>query len=129
MVLRIPDPGTARGFVTQHTPFWFHVFYHRWVMKRPLAGKPGYAPYPTYYHPVISRRGLEDYARRQHLRCQGLFSDDFVVDGRGLAGVAFRTAARVLSLLSGGRLTSRYNDLVYLLVKSDTGEAPAAGNS
>jgi SAM-dependent methyltransferase len=117
MVLRVPDPGTARGFVTRNTPFWFHVLYHRWVMKRPMAGKPGYAPYPTYYDPVIFMSGMQAYAHANGLRCHGLFADKFVRDGKGIAGVCFRAGARVIELLSLGRLTSQYNDLVYLLEK------------
>jgi SAM-dependent methyltransferase len=117
LVVRVPDPDTARALVTRHTPFWFHVLYHRWVMKRPLAGTPGYAPYPTYYHPVISRGGMRAYAHVNGLRCRGLFADKFVRDGKGLAGVCFRAGARVIDVLSLGRYTSQYNDLVYILEK------------
>lgn len=118
LVLRIPDPGTARGLVTRRTPFWAHVFYHRWVMKLPNAGKPGYAPYPTYYHPVISQAGMRDYARISGLRCRNIYSDDFVRDGKGIAGMAFRFGAWVVDLLSFGRYTSRYNDLIYIFEKA-----------
>lgn len=118
LVLRIPDPDTARGFVTRHTPFWFHVFYHRWVMKLPKAGTPGHAPYPTYYHPVISRRGIQVHAREQGLRCREIYSDDFARDGKGLAGHLFRNGAKLVELLSFGRFTSRYNDLIYIFEKN-----------
>jgi SAM-dependent methyltransferase len=117
LVLRIPDFGTARALITRHTPFWFHVFYHRRVMKVPMAGTPGHAPYPTYYHPVISQTGLRAYARQSRLRCLSIYSDDFARDGKGLSGVLFRAGSRIIDLLSFGRYTSRYSDLIYIFEK------------
>jgi SAM-dependent methyltransferase len=118
LILRVPDPDTARGFVTRRTPFWFHVIYHRWVMKQPNAGKPGYAPYPTYYHSVISKRGMAEYAQRHSLRWRAAYSDNFVRDGKGLAGAFFRACAKGVSWLTLQRYTSNYNDLVYILEKA-----------
>jgi SAM-dependent methyltransferase len=121
LVVRVPDPNTARGFVTRNTPFWFHVLYHRWVMKRKMAGKPGYAPYRTYYHAVISLSGMQAYAQASGLRFQAVFADEFVRDGKGMAGVLFRAGARLIDTLSLGRYTSRYSNLVYLLEKQAGG--------
>jgi hypothetical protein len=86
-------------------------------MKRPKAGTPGYAPYPTYYHPVISKHGMQAYANSRGLEWVAIFSDNFVRDGKGLAGILFRSGARLLELLTFGRYTSQYNDLVYMLRK------------
>jgi ubiquinone/menaquinone biosynthesis C-methylase UbiE len=117
LVVRVPEPNTARGFVTRNTPFWFHVLYHRWVMKRETAGKPGYAPYRTYYHAVISLKGMQAYAQASGLRCQAVFADKYDREGKGIAGVLFRTGARLIDALSLGRITSQYSNLVYLLEK------------
>jgi len=92
--------------------------YHRWVMKKPLAGKPGHAPYPTFYHPVISRAGIREFAGRRRLTFKAIYADTFVRDGKGIAGLVFRTGARIVELLSLGRFTSRYNDLIYIFEKS-----------
>lgn len=118
LVIRVPDPDTARGLVTRVSPFWFHVLYHRLVMKRPLAGTPGHAPYPTYYNPVISKAGMRAYASSHGLEWQAIYSDTFVRDGKGIAGVIFRSGARLIDVMSLGRFTSSYNDLVYILKKS-----------
>ena len=75
-------------------------------MKIPAAGTPGYAPYPTYYHPVISQSGLRAYARQSRLRCLSIYSDDFVRDGKGLIGVLFRAGSSMIDLLSFGRYTA-----------------------
>jgi SAM-dependent methyltransferase len=118
LILRVPDPQTARGFITRRTPFWFHVIYYRWVMKRPNAGKPGYAPYPTYYHPVISKRGMVEYAQLHDLKWLAAYSDNFVRDGKGVSGALFRMCAKLISWLSLHRYTSDYNDLIYILEKA-----------
>jgi SAM-dependent methyltransferase len=117
LVIRVPDPDTARGLVTRVTPFWFHVLYHRLVMKRPLAGTPGHAPYPTHYHPVISISGMRAYARSRGLEWRAIYADTFVRDGKGIAGAVFRTGAKLIDVASLGRFTSSYNDLVYMLKK------------
>ncbi len=117
LVIRIPDPETARGLVTRATPFWFHVFYHRRVMKIANAGKPGYAPYPTHYHPVISAGGLSKYLREHHLVCMARYADSFAKDGHGVAGRVFRGGARAIDLLTLGRNTSAYSDVMYFIRK------------
>jgi SAM-dependent methyltransferase len=117
LVLRVPDPHTARGLVTSATPFWFHVFYHRVVMKRPTAGKPGHAPYPTYYHPVISESGMSRFAKMHGLSCHARLVDSFARDGRGIAGVVFRLGARMVHVITAGHYTSEYSDIVYLFRK------------
>lgn len=118
LVLSIPDPQTARGLATRVTPFWFHVFYHRWVLKRKLAGTPGHAPYPTYYHRVIWRKGLAAFARERKLVCLAVYADTFARYGSGIGGLLFRTAARLLDGLSAGHFTSRYNNLTYVFQKT-----------
>ena len=89
LVVRVPDPDTARGLVTRNTPFWFHVLYHRWVMKRPKAGTPGYAPYPTYYHPVISKRGMQAYASSRGLEWVAIFPTTSCATARDWRGFCF----------------------------------------
>jgi SAM-dependent methyltransferase len=123
LVIRIPDPDTARALVTKVTPFWFHVFYYRWVMKRPNAGKPGHAPYPTHYHAVISQSGMSAFAGNNRLVCIGRYADTFARDGKGLPGMMFRFGARIIDVLSLGSRTSRYNDVIYLFKKQPA--APA----
>lgn len=117
LILRIPDPDTARALVTRNTPLAFHVFYYRHVMGRPLAGTPGHAPYETFYHPIISKVGMQRFAVLHALRWRGLFADEFVRDGKGMLGFCFRAGARLVSAASFGRFTNRYNDLVYLFEK------------
>ncbi|MDH3264987.1 MAG: class I SAM-dependent methyltransferase [Paracoccaceae bacterium] len=46
-VVRGPDPRSMKGVITDLTPHWVHVRFHRHVLGRPNAGKPGFAPFPT----------------------------------------------------------------------------------
>jgi SAM-dependent methyltransferase len=46
-VVRGPNPRSMKGVVTDLTPHWVHVAFHRHVLGRPNAGKPGFAPFPT----------------------------------------------------------------------------------
>src|SRR5690606_33965359 len=41
LILRIPDPKSVYGFLSRLTPFWFHVFYKRFIAGIKTAGKPG----------------------------------------------------------------------------------------
>lgn len=62
LVLRGPDPRSMKGVVTALTPHAVHVAFHRYVLQRPNAGKPGFAPFPTEMEadagPDLLRRAL-----------------------------------------------------------------------
>lgn len=61
LVLLIPDRNSVFGFITRITPFWFHVFYKKYIANHPNAGKPGHDPFPTFYDKIVSRRGIHNY--------------------------------------------------------------------
>lgn len=44
IIIKIPDPYSVQGYITRITPYWFHVFYYRFILGHKTAGKPGYAP-------------------------------------------------------------------------------------
>jgi SAM-dependent methyltransferase len=117
LLLKLPDRNTVFGFLTNATPFWFHVLYHRYVLGRRNAGRPGYGPYPTYYDSVVSRPGIRKF-------CE---SHDFAIaEERGLCtyGVERHLRAKLIRLvamsfgaLSLGVLPWRHNNLTYVLMK------------
>ncbi|HVL58594.1 MAG TPA: class I SAM-dependent methyltransferase [Burkholderiaceae bacterium] len=114
LILRLPDPGTARGLLTRFTPFWVHVLYHRWMMKNPNAGQPGYAPYPTHYHPVIGLERLVQAADALGLDGVEILCDSFACADEDRVT---RAISRLVSLLSAGRYTSDYRNLTYFFRK------------
>lgn len=111
LVLLIPDPQSAYGFLASLTPHWIHVLFYRYVLGRKNAGKPGFAPYRTFYNEVVSREGIRRFAKDHKLRVLEEFG--FYRPG-GLANVAMD----VVSALSLGRLKSDHCNLVYVLERS-----------
>ena len=117
LVLRVPDRDSVYGFLTRWTPFTMHVFYKKYVQGIPTAGQPGHGPYPTHYHPIVSRRGIHRYCHE--LGCKVLYEVGFsgYLPKTPLTGAIARTATRLISALSLGRLDWRYNNLTLVIEK------------
>jgi len=106
IVLRIPDAQSVYGLITRTTPHWFHVFYYRYILGFKSAGKPGYAPYPTYYDAVVSRAGLHAFAQCNSLKVEAEF---------GLGHDRLKLFKRIVNLLSFGRYADKHTNLFYVL--------------
>jgi SAM-dependent methyltransferase len=118
MVLQFPDRDTVFGFITRTTPFWFHVLYKRYVEGVKNAGKPGFDPYPTYYHKIVSRRGIREFCKARGLDItEELASDSYLRVG-GRRSWLVRAVAMLVSAASLGRLPWDYNNLIYVLQKA-----------
>jgi SAM-dependent methyltransferase len=63
ILIGAPNPKSLSGIVTKHTPHWFHVWYYRYVLGDEKAGRPGEAPFPTFFHPLVTPANLEAFAR------------------------------------------------------------------
>ena len=113
LILQFPDRDSAFGFVTRHTPFWLHVAYHRYVLGRRDAGKPGHAPYPTTYDPALARTALREYCRRSGLRVLEAIGFSF-----GASRPVSSACAFVVSALSMGRLPWRHHNLLLVMEKA-----------
>jgi SAM-dependent methyltransferase len=68
ILIGAPNPKSLSGIVTKHTPHWFHVWFYRYVLGDKKAGKPGHAPFPTFFHPLVTLSKLEAFAESQGLR-------------------------------------------------------------
>jgi SAM-dependent methyltransferase len=53
MLIGAPSPQSLSGFVTRHTPHWFHVWFYRHIMGEEHAGQPGQPPFHTLFHPLV----------------------------------------------------------------------------
>jgi SAM-dependent methyltransferase len=62
ILIGAPNPKSLSGVVTKYTPHWFHVWYYRHVRGDRNAGKPGEAPFPTFFHPLVTPSKLEAFA-------------------------------------------------------------------
>lgn len=117
IVIRIPDPHSVRGFFTRITPFWVHVFYYKYVVRRPNAGTPGYGPYETYYHPVVSRQGIHAFCQSRHMAVREERGDGYHAHGQGVTRVLINLILKCVDLLSFGRLSAKHTNLLYILEK------------
>jgi hypothetical protein len=117
IILRIPDRDSVHGFVTRRTPFWLHVLYHRLVWGQKNAGKPGYEPYPTVDDRVISRRGIREFAHGHDLTIREELGHGSYSNGPLLFRTAIPIIAKMMSLVTSGRLHSEFTNLTYVLEK------------
>ncbi|MBU6461944.1 MAG: class I SAM-dependent methyltransferase [Bradyrhizobium sp.] len=67
ILIGAPNPNSLSGIVTKYTPHWFHVWFYRQVRGDMDAGKPGEAPFPTFFHPLVSPSNLAAFAKAHGL--------------------------------------------------------------
>jgi SAM-dependent methyltransferase len=68
ILIGAPNPESLSGVVTKYSPHWFHVWFYRYVRGEKAAGQPGQAPFPTYFHPLVTLSKLEDFAKTHGLQ-------------------------------------------------------------
>jgi SAM-dependent methyltransferase len=119
LLLSLPDRNAVHGFYARLLPFWVHLWCYRHVKQDPLAGTPGYAPYATYYHPVIGREQLFHFLADHDVRLVRCYGDAFLGSRPGLLGKVLRAAVEMTALLSLGSLAPDSTDIVCIAVKND----------
>ncbi len=119
IIIKIPDPYSVAGFITRITPHWFHVFYHRYFLEIENAGKPGYAPYPTFYHPIVSRKGIHSLCdnRNGTVILDAEYGDGYVRQGQGAKKMLIHIIKKTVSILSIGFLSCKHSRLIYVIRK------------
>jgi SAM-dependent methyltransferase len=117
LIIRIPDGQSVFGWATKHSPHRVHVWYHRYGLRERNAGKPGHAPYPTYYDPIVSRQGMIDYADRRGLHVIAMYGTDIYLMKIPAARFVARWGMRFVAWCSRGRLTATHNNLAVVLEK------------
>jgi len=118
LILKLPDLNTVFGFITKMTPFWFHVAYYKYVLRRKNAGKPGFGPYPTYYDPIVSRDGIREFCNAHRFTIEDEYGFCTYQEERDIRTQLVRIAAITISALSLGKLPWTHNILTYVLRKS-----------
>jgi len=117
LILRIPNRDSVRGFITRITPFWFHIFYARHLQGLKDAGKPGYAPYPTYYDKVVSRRGMYEFCERYGLHVKAEYSGGHGRKNRRISMIIDKMADWILHSATLNLLFSKHTILIYSIEK------------
>ena len=62
ILIGAPNPRSLSGVVTKYSPHWFHVWFYRNIRGIKTAGLPGEAPFPTFFHPLVTLSKLEGFA-------------------------------------------------------------------
>jgi ubiquinone/menaquinone biosynthesis C-methylase UbiE len=117
LILRIPDRSSVFGFITRSTPNWFHTFYYKYIRGWQNAGKPGFAPYPTFYDFVVSRTGIHEYCRKNHFIIKEEYGQQYHLTGHGIIPFCIRLFVRIFGFLSFGMLAWEHTGLSYILQK------------
>jgi len=68
ILIGAPNPRSLSGIVTKYSPHWFHVWFYRHVRGDGTAGQPGHAPFPTFFHPLVTLANLEAFAKARGLQ-------------------------------------------------------------
>jgi 2-polyprenyl-3-methyl-5-hydroxy-6-metoxy-1,4-benzoquinol methylase len=68
ILIGAPNPKSLSGVVTKYSPHWFHVWFYRHVRGDAKAGLPGEAPFPTFFHPLVTLSRLEAFAASHGLQ-------------------------------------------------------------
>jgi SAM-dependent methyltransferase len=117
LIVLVPNARSVYGWAARSFPFWVAVAYKKYVEGFKDAGKPGHAPYPVVYEPVISLAGLRDWAARHGVRTVEEYGIDYVLGNfgrfRGLASAGMRAFV----LAGGRRLTASHNNLGFVFEK------------
>jgi SAM-dependent methyltransferase len=112
LLLRTADRETAAGFLDRKLPEFARAM--AWRSARP--GEPG--PFPAYYEPIASARGIEAFVVKHGLaiahrqRCRG----DLGQPGQNLGIPA---AQRLVTWFSRGGLVASYDELIYVIRKPE----------
>jgi SAM-dependent methyltransferase len=116
LLVRVPDGDSVYGWAAKHAPFRLQVAYKRWIEGNPDAGKPGHAPYPVVYDPVVSLDGLRRYAQARGLRVVAeAGSNTYVTHVFKRAAPIAQAALNSVAAVSRGRLTATHNNLAVVL--------------
>jgi len=122
MFIGAPNPRSLSGVVTKYSPHWFHVWFYRYVRGEKHAGQPGEAPFPTFFHPLVTLSNLEAFAKAHGLEL--VYRKEFEsprfpemrVRKPALAAL-LDAAAAVMNFLLPGQIDVRHGDYHVILRK------------
>jgi len=122
ILIGAPNPKSLSGIVTKYSPHWFHVWFYRYVRGDKNAGQPGQAPFPTFFHPLVTLSNLEAFASAHGL--QVIYRKEYEsprypeMRARKPAFAALLDAvAVVMNLLLPGKADVRHGDYHVILRK------------
>ncbi|MGP1397039.1 MAG: class I SAM-dependent methyltransferase [Inquilinaceae bacterium] len=122
IVLALPNVHSVKGLVTKFTPHWFHVWFYRRIFGSRTAGKPGFAPFPTFLRLAVSPPALHRFARENGLIVEfaSVYESGMVkrIKGRSQAfHTVYRGVLGLVRFLSLGTYDGSKSDSILVLRK------------
>jgi SAM-dependent methyltransferase len=122
MFIGAPNPKSLSGVVTKYSPHWFHVWFYRYVRGEKRAGLPGEAPFPTFFHPLVTLSNLEAFANAHGLEL--IYRKEFesprfpeMRTRKPALAALLDAAATIMNFLIPGQLDVRHGDYHVILRK------------
>jgi hypothetical protein len=136
VVLELPNVLSLKGLVTKLTPHRFHVWVLRTFLNYQNAGKPGFAPFPTFLRSSIAPRRLLEFCVAHGMKPAhvDVYEGPAITQLRQRSPMAFRLytlAVRTLNAIALGRHDFGLSDVSVVLRREPrptmaTRPAPAA---
>ena len=122
ILIGAPNPKSLSGVVTKYSPHWFHVWFYRHVRGDKKAGLPGQAPFPTFFHPLVTLSRLEAFAAAHGL--QMIYRREYesprypeMRARKPALAALIDAAASVMNFLLPGKFDVRHGDYHVILRK------------
>jgi SAM-dependent methyltransferase len=111
VVLALSNVFSLKGLLTKFTPHWFHVWILRTFLNYRNAGKPGFAPFPTFLRTSIAPRRLLEFCAAHEMQVVyfQLYEGSAVRQLRERSPLAFKLYKLIVWILNG--LLLRTHDL------------------
>ncbi len=128
IILGAPLVGSLKGVITKFTPHWFHVAVYRYWLGNENAGKPGYAPFPTFLKNSMSPSSIEGFAQESQMGVERLivYEGAMQINERirhRSVDFGFRVFGPLVKTLSFGRIDPTVTDFIMVLRKFAKAEA------
>lgn len=110
LLLLIPERDSVAGLLARRAPHRLHSLLRRYGSS---AGVPD--PCPAVIEPVLSRRGMRHFAGSRGLSVEAEWAERATPGRFGALGRTVDLGLHGVAMLSRGRLTATYDQLVYVL--------------
>jgi 2-polyprenyl-3-methyl-5-hydroxy-6-metoxy-1,4-benzoquinol methylase len=119
VVLAMPNLYSIKGLVTKFTPYWFHVFFYRYVMGD-RSPPERFKQFPTYLRPEITPARVREFATAHGFAVEhfDVYEGPVQADLRRrsrFADAAFRLAGALCRAITFGRLDPNSTDIIVVL--------------
>ncbi|MGZ3621859.1 MAG: class I SAM-dependent methyltransferase [Ktedonobacteraceae bacterium] len=111
IILAVPNVLSIKGLLTKYTPYWLHVWYHRF-----LHGEKNFSPFPTFLRLTISPWALRNFAVRNNLSI--IYSSLYETEGFGkVIDVGIGAIRQIINVLFLGKIDVGLTEYILVLKK------------